>query len=91
MAASACCRLLPHSQRLLRLDGLWYLDAERAEVGLLEAAAEETHWLDLPPLKHEHGRRLRSAPAAAVGWPRGCRRRRCSTSCAARGWRPSRC
>ena len=50
--------LLPHSQRLLRVDALWYLDAERAAVGLLDAAAEETSWLELPPLKHEHGRRL---------------------------------
>src|SRR5690606_17327697 len=50
--------LLPHSQRLLRIDALWYLDAERAAVGLLDAAAEETSWLELPPLKHEHGRRL---------------------------------
>ncbi|TAM59757.1 MAG: DEAD/DEAH box helicase [Rhodanobacter sp.] len=51
--------LLPHSQRLLRIDGLWYLDAERATIGPLEAATEETHWLELPPLLHEHGRRLR--------------------------------
>ncbi len=52
--------LLPHSQRLLRIDGLWYLDAERATLGQLEAAAEETQWLELPALKHEHGRRLRN-------------------------------
>jgi superfamily II DNA or RNA helicase len=51
--------LLPPSQRLLRIDGLWYLDAERATLGLLDGAAEETHWLELPPLMHEHGRRLR--------------------------------
>ena len=50
---------LPHSQRLLRIDGLWYLDAERAELGHLEADPEETHWLDLPALKHEYGRSLR--------------------------------
>jgi len=57
-------RLLPalgHNQRLLRLDGLWYLDAERAELGHLEAPAEETHWLDLPALKHDHSKRLRNA------------------------------
>ncbi|WP_266156510.1 DEAD/DEAH box helicase [Dyella silvatica] len=53
--------LLPHNQRLLRIDGLWFLDPERAELGHLEAAAEETHWLDLPPLKHEYSRRLRDA------------------------------
>lgn len=52
--------LLPHSQRLLRIDALWYLDAERATLGLLEAPAEEIGWLELPPLKHEHGRRLAS-------------------------------
>ncbi|GAB3779742.1 DEAD/DEAH box helicase [Dyella agri] len=49
---------LPHSQRLLRIDGLWYLDAEHATLGHLEAAPEETAWLELPPLKHEYGRRL---------------------------------
>ncbi|MGC1549776.1 MAG: DEAD/DEAH box helicase [Rhodanobacter sp.] len=56
-------RLLPalgHNQRLLRLDGLWYLDAERAELGHLEAPAEEAHWLDLPPLKHDHSKRMRN-------------------------------
>jgi superfamily II DNA or RNA helicase len=52
--------LLPHHQRLLRIDRLWYLDVEHASVGLLDAAAEETLWLELPLLKHEHGRRLRS-------------------------------
>ncbi|CAM5253968.1 Helicase SNF2 OS=Rhodanobacter lindaniclasticus OX=75310 GN=B1991_12025 PE=4 SV=1 [Rhodanobacter lindaniclasticus] len=51
---------LPHSQRLLRVDALWYLDVERASLGLFDAAAEETQWLELPPLKHEHGRRLRN-------------------------------
>ncbi|MEW5319966.1 MAG: hypothetical protein WDW38_011075 [Sanguina aurantia] len=51
--------LLPNSQRLLRIDSLWYLDGERAAMGLLDAAAEETRWLELPPLKHEHGKRLR--------------------------------
>ncbi len=49
---------LPHSRRLLRIDGLWYLDAERATLGMLKAPAEETRWLELPPLRHEHGRRL---------------------------------
>ena len=57
-------RLLPtlrHSQRLLRLDSLWYFDTERAELGLLEAATEETGWLDLPPLKYDLSQRLRTA------------------------------
>ncbi|HEX5307165.1 MAG TPA: DEAD/DEAH box helicase [Dyella sp.] len=52
---------LPAGQRLLRIDGLWYLDAERAEMGHLEAPAEETAWLDLPPLKHDDSHRLRAA------------------------------
>ena len=52
---------LPANHRLVRIDGLWYLDAERAEVGHLEAPPEETHWLDLPPLKHEYSRALRDA------------------------------
>ncbi|PWK81205.1 DEAD/DEAH box helicase [Fulvimonas soli] len=56
---------LPHSQRLLRVDGLWYLDPERAELGHLEAPAEETRWLDLPPLRHDDGRGLRAALAAS--------------------------
>ncbi|MEW5833741.1 MAG: DEAD/DEAH box helicase [Pseudomonadota bacterium] len=57
-------RLLPalaSGQRLLRVDGLWYLDAERAEVGHLEAPVEEIAWLDLPPLKHDDSHRLRDA------------------------------
>jgi len=57
-------RLLPAlgaGQRLLRIDGLWYLDAEHAEVGHLEAPAEEVAWLDLPPLKHDDSHRLREA------------------------------
>ena len=52
---------LPHSQRVLRIDGLWFLDAERAELGKLEADREETHWLDLPALKHEDSETLRDA------------------------------
>ncbi|MEO8779369.1 MAG: SNF2-related protein, partial [Rhodanobacter sp.] len=50
---------LPTNQRLLRVGALWYLDVERAAVGRFDAEAEETSWLDLPALKHEHGRRLR--------------------------------
>ena len=51
---------LPNNQRLLRLDALWYLDIERATLGLLDAASEETHWLDLPALKHEYSSNLRN-------------------------------
>ena len=63
MESDGSQRLLPqlsNSQRLLRIDSLWYLDVERATLGMLDAAAEETHWLELPPLKHEHGKRLRN-------------------------------
>jgi superfamily II DNA or RNA helicase len=63
MESDGSQRLLPQlssNQRLLRIDSLWYLDAERATLGMLEAAAEETLWLELPPLKHEHGKRLRN-------------------------------
>lgn len=52
---------LPANQRLVRIDGLWYLDAERAELGHLEAPAGETQWLDLPALKHEDSATLRDA------------------------------
>jgi superfamily II DNA or RNA helicase len=52
---------LAANQRLLRLDGLWYLDAERAELGQFKAAPEEAQWLDLPPLKHEDSRILSGA------------------------------
>ncbi len=64
LAADGSQRLLPAlpaGQRLLRIDGLWYLDAERAELGHLEAPAEESSWLDLPPLKHDDSHRLRAA------------------------------
>jgi superfamily II DNA or RNA helicase len=50
---------LPANLRLVRIDGLWYFDPERAELGHLEAQAEETQWLDLPSLKHEYSRVLR--------------------------------
>jgi len=56
---------LPHSQRLLRIDGLWYLDGEHATLGHLEAAAEEAGWLDLPPLKYEYGQRFAAALPAS--------------------------
>ncbi len=51
---------LPPNQRLLRVDALWYLDAEHAALGVLEGAPEESRWLDLPPLRHEFGTRLRT-------------------------------
>jgi superfamily II DNA or RNA helicase len=53
--------VLPNSQRLLRIEHLWYLDAEHAEMGILEAGLEETHWLDLPPLAPEHSQAMRHA------------------------------
>ncbi len=39
--------------------GTWMPSAPT--LGHLEAPLEETQWLDLPPLKHEHGRSLRDA------------------------------
>ena len=45
---------VPSSQRLFRVGSLWFLDAEHAEVGLLESEPAETSWLDLPPLPPEH-------------------------------------
>jgi superfamily II DNA or RNA helicase len=44
---------VPSSQRLFRVGGLWFLDAEHAEVGPLDGAPEESGWLDLPPLPPE--------------------------------------
>ena len=52
--------VLPANQRLLWIDALWYLDAERATLGMLEGAPEESHWLELPPLRHEFGKRMRT-------------------------------
>jgi superfamily II DNA or RNA helicase len=49
-------KLLPDvapSQRLFRVGTLWFLDAEHAEVGLLESDPVESAWLDLPPLPPE--------------------------------------
>ncbi|MGP1665871.1 MAG: DEAD/DEAH box helicase, partial [Rhodanobacter sp.] len=59
--------LLPNNQRALRIDTLWYLDAEHAALGRLEAAAEETHWLDMPALTYENSQRLaRQLPASRL-------------------------
>ncbi len=52
--------VLPTNQRLLWIDALWYLDAERATVGRLDGALEESQWLELPPLRHEYGKRMRT-------------------------------
>jgi superfamily II DNA or RNA helicase len=54
---------VPSSQRLLRVDHLWFLDAEHAEMGILDGALEETRWLDLPPLAPEHTMAMRHAIA----------------------------
>ncbi|NII10731.1 DEAD/DEAH box helicase [Oleiagrimonas sp. C23AA] len=59
---------LPHGQRLLRIGALWYLDAERAEIGMLEHSREQAHLLDAPPLAPEHSAALASAlEASALG------------------------
>ena len=57
--------VLPNSQRLLRIEHLWYLDAEHAEMGILEGGLEETAWLDLPALSPEHSQAMRHALAEA--------------------------
>jgi len=57
--------VLPNSQRLLRIEHLWYLDAEHAEMGILEGGLEETAWLDLPSLSPEHSQAMRHALAEA--------------------------
>ncbi|HEX7340217.1 MAG TPA: DEAD/DEAH box helicase [Rhodanobacteraceae bacterium] len=44
---------LPNHWQLLRLDGLWYLDAERAELGQLQCGHDEARLLDAPPLAPE--------------------------------------
>ena len=59
---------MPANHRVLRIDALWYLDAERAEMGHLDAPLEETSWLDLPALKHEYSQILRDAlPGSQIG------------------------
>ena len=52
--------LLPN-RRLLRIDGLWYLDPQGAVLGRCETPGAETAWLDLPPLRHEESATLRAA------------------------------
>jgi len=52
--------VLPPNHRLLWIDALWYLDVEQATLGMLEGAREESRWLDLPPLRHEYGKRMRT-------------------------------
>ncbi|HEX7340996.1 MAG TPA: DEAD/DEAH box helicase [Rhodanobacteraceae bacterium] len=45
---------LPRHLQLLRLAGLWYLDAERAELGPLGNDHDDAWLLDAPPLAPEH-------------------------------------
>ncbi len=52
--------ILQANHRLLWVDALWYLDAERATLGVLDGALEESQWLELPPLRHEFGKRMRT-------------------------------
>ncbi|SFW52364.1 DEAD/DEAH box helicase [Luteibacter sp. UNCMF366Tsu5.1] len=61
---------VPASQRLFRVGSLWFLDAEHAEVGPLEAAPEESAWLDLPPLPPESTAAFRAELDAARMGPR---------------------
>ncbi len=55
--------LLPHRLRLLLAGNLWYLDAERAELGILHSDHDETRFLDTPPLAPEHSAALAAALA----------------------------
>ncbi|HJU26953.1 MAG TPA: ATP-dependent helicase, partial [Rhodanobacteraceae bacterium] len=64
MEADGRQRLLPElsqSERLLRIGGLWYLAAERAELGQFEQSIDEVNWLDAPPLSPEYGDALAQA------------------------------
>ncbi|HEX7111717.1 MAG TPA: DEAD/DEAH box helicase, partial [Mizugakiibacter sp.] len=57
-------RLLPqldHGARLIRVDALWFLDPERAELGPLDGPVEEAALLDAPPLAPEHSEPMREA------------------------------
>lgn len=56
---------LPHGQRLLRIGTLWYLDAERAELGPLHSPTDETHLLDAPALAPDHAEALARALAGS--------------------------
>src|SRR6185437_12802605 len=57
---------LPQRERLLRIGGLWYLDAEHAELGFLEGSEEEVALLDAPPLAPEYGEALAQALGASA-------------------------
>src|SRR6185437_4224266 len=56
---------LPQRERLLRIGGLWYLDAEHAELGFFEGSEDEVALLDAPPLAPEYGEPLAQAIAAS--------------------------
>ncbi|HET6600203.1 MAG TPA: DEAD/DEAH box helicase, partial [Burkholderiaceae bacterium] len=65
---------LPAHQRVIRVGGLWYLDPERAELGVLEAGPSEVALVDAPPLAPEYAEALAermagSAWAARVPMP----------------------
>ncbi|MEN6538138.1 MAG: DEAD/DEAH box helicase, partial [Mizugakiibacter sp.] len=62
-------RLLPqleHGARVVRVDALWFLDPERAELGPLDGPVEEAALLDAPPLAPEHSEALRAALAGSA-------------------------
>jgi superfamily II DNA or RNA helicase len=42
---------LPRGQRVVRVHGLWYLDAEKAELGPLQDSVADSGLLELPPLE----------------------------------------
>ena len=54
---------LPDGQRLLVAGTPWYLDPEKAHLGPLELAPEETHLIDAPPLAPEDAASVAAALA----------------------------
>ncbi|TAN03229.1 MAG: ATP-dependent helicase, partial [Rhodanobacteraceae bacterium] len=56
---------LPAHQRLVRIGGLWYLDAERAEFGPLDGDAAEVALVGAPPLSPECAEALAQRIAAS--------------------------
>ncbi|HET7663327.1 MAG TPA: ATP-dependent helicase, partial [Rhodanobacteraceae bacterium] len=56
---------MPHSQRLLIVGSLWYLDAECAELGMLQGSHDDIRLLDMPPLAPEQSAAFAESLAAS--------------------------
>ncbi|HET7662658.1 MAG TPA: DEAD/DEAH box helicase, partial [Rhodanobacteraceae bacterium] len=54
-----------HSQRLLVVGSLWYLDAECAELGMLQGSHDDIRLLDMPPLAPEQSAAFAESLAAS--------------------------